>query len=556
MKSKSQIDEISRRQLLHATGAFGVGGMAALAGCTTGGDGGDGNGSDGGGGNGSDGGDGGDGGGETKAVIGPSTGPTTLDPQNHRETTTTTYLVHFYNGLVTRDNEMEIVPDVAKEWSNPDKTTWEFSLREGVMFSNDEEFTAETVKYNLERVSGQLNDKTLPISDLYESIDSIEVVDDYTARINLKNPDPLFLENQAELLYVPKKYTEENGFEALNDDPVGSGPYALDTWERDEQMLMTAREDYYAGEAPLDTLEWQPRPEAVSRLSGLTSGDLDLIRSVSPESEGQVESSGNAKLAKVESARSAALWLNMKQDVYDRDGAIFYDQPKLRKAVNYAINTQSIIENILGGNANPTHGWAPSKRYVGYNPDIEPYGHDPDRARQLRDEAGFDEGDLSVKLLTPRERYPSGVATSEAIATMLGEIGIDVELNAVEFGQFATATQEGNIPGMMFASWGNPKFNALDSYLPLVKPGELFSLLPTNDQQDWVQTTSQKIATASQAGNREQLDSILQECEQILHDNAAFVFLFQYIDVYGVGSDLDWQPRSDEIMYMFNASMQ
>jgi len=129
VKSKSQIDEISRRQLLHATGAFGVGGMAALAGCTTGGDGGDGNGSDGGGGNGSDGGDGGDGGGETKAVIGPSTGPTTLDPQNHRETTTTTYLVHFYNGLVTRDNEMEIVPDVAKEWSNPDKTTWEFSLR-------------------------------------------------------------------------------------------------------------------------------------------------------------------------------------------------------------------------------------------------------------------------------------------------------------------------------------------------------------------------------------------------------------------------------------------
>lgn len=549
MKPERYIDEISRRQLLQATGAFGVGGMAALAGCTTGGDGGDG-----GDGDGEDGGDGASG--DTRAVIAPSTGPTTLDPQNHRETTTATYLVHFYNGLVTRNQEMEIVPDLATEWSNPDETTWEFSLREGAMFSNGEEFTAETVKYNLERVSGQLNDKTLPITGLYEGIESIEVIDDYTARVNLANPDPLFLENQAELLYVSKQYTEENGFEALNENPVGTGPYELDTWQRDEQMLMTARDDYYAGTAPLDTLEWQPRPEAVSRLSGLTSGDVDLIRSVSPESESQVENSGNARLAKVESARSAALWLNMKQNVYDRDGSVFYDQPKLRKAVNYAIDKQSIIENILGGNANPTHGWAPSDRWVGYNPDIEPYGHDPERARQLRDEAGFDEGDLSVKLLTPRERYPSGVATSEAIATMLGEIGIDVELNAVEFGQFATATQEGNIPGMMFAAWGNPKFNALDPYLPLVKPGALFSLLPTNDQQDWVQTLDQKITTASQTGSREQLDMILQECEQILHDNAAFVFLFQYIDVYGVGTDLDWQPRSDEIMYMYNASMQ
>jgi peptide/nickel transport system substrate-binding protein len=544
MKPNKHIEEISRRQLLRTASAFGVGGMTALAGCTTGGDGGDG----------SDGGDGGDG--DTKAVIAPSTGPTTLDPQNHRETTTTTYLVHFYNGLVTRNNEMEIVPDLATEWSNPDETTWEFSLREGVNFSNDEEFTAETVKYNLERVSGQLNDKELPISGLYESIDSIEAVDDYTARVNLKNPDPLFLENQAELLYVPKQYTEENGFEALNDDPVGTGPYTLDTWERDEQMLMNARSDYYAGEAPIDTLEWQPRPEAVSRLTGLTSGDVDLIKGVSPQSEGQVESSENANLAKVESARSAALWLNMKQDVYDRDSPVFYDEPKLRKAVNLAIDTQSIIENILGGNGSSTHGWAPSERYVGYNPDIEPWGHDPERARQLRDEAGFDDGDISVTLLVPRERYPSGVAASEAIATMLGEIGIDVELNAIEFGQFATETQEGNIPGMMFAAWGNPKFNALDSYLPLVDPGALFSLLPENDQQDWVQSVDQKIATAAQTGNREQLNSVLQECEQILHDNAAFVFMFQYVDVYGVGSNLDWQPRSDETMYMYNASTQ
>jgi peptide/nickel transport system substrate-binding protein len=540
MKPSNRIDEVSRRQLLRATGALGTAGIAGLAGCS-GGDGGDG----------SDGGDGG-----TSAVIAPSTGPTTLDPQNHNETTTTTYLVHFYNGLVTRDNEMQIVPDLATEWTNPDPTTWEFSLREGVEFSNGEEFTAETAKYNLERVSGQLNDQTLPIQDLFTSIGEVEAVDTYTVRVNLNEPDPLFLDNQAGLHYVPMEYTQENGFDALNEDPVGTGPYALDSWQRDEQMLMTARDDYFDGTAPIDTLEWQPRPEAVSRLSGLTSGEVDLIRSVSPQSEPQVENASNAELKRVESARTAGVWLNMEQNVYGRDGAVFYDQPKLRKAVNYAVDTESIIENILGGNAIPSHGWAPSERFLGYNPDIEPYGHDPERARQLRDEAGFDEGDLSITLLTPRERYPSGVATSEAIATMLGDIGINVELNAVEFGQFADQTQQQNIPGMMFAAWGNPTFNVLETHLSIVQSDALFSTLPANDQQDWAQSVDQTIGEASQTVNRDELQSLLQETEQMLHDNAAFIFLFQYRDVYGVNTGLDWEPRSDEVMFMYNASTQ
>lgn len=558
MTRKKQFETISRRKVLQTTGAFGVGGLTALAGCAGDGNGtGDGDGGDGGGdGDGSgtgDGGNDGDDGGQS-IVVGPSTGPTTLDPQNHRETTTETYLVHFYNGLVTRNQQMEIVPDLATEWTNPDKTTWEFTLREGVQFSNGEEFTSETVKYNLERVSGQLNDKTLPIQDLYTSIESVETPDDYTARVNLSSPDALFLENQAELLYVPKKYTEENGFSALNDDPVGTGPYELDTWNRDQNMVMTARDGFFRGTPPVETLEWKPMPEASSRLSALTSGDVDIIRSLGPQAEERVGSSSNATVKKVRSSRSAALWLNMEQDVYGRDDPVFYDNPELRKAVNYAIDTQGIIEGILGGNGTPTHGWAPSEEYLGYNAEIEPYPYDPEKARSLREEAGYAEGELSLTLLVPRERYYKGVASSEAIATMLGEIGIDVELNAIEFGQFATQTQEHKIPGLMFASWGNPKFNVLDSYIPLVDPKAIFSLLPDNDQQDWVQEIAQKVATAQQTVDRDELDAILQECEQMLHDNAAFTFLFQYRDVYGVDANLGWEPRSDEVMYMYNAS--
>jgi len=109
---------------------------------------------------------------------------------------------------------------------------------------------------------------------------------------------------------------------------------------------------------------------------------------------------------------------------------------------------------------------------------------------------------------------------------------------------------------MMFAAWGNPKFNPLDAYLPLVMPGSIFSLLLENGQQDWVQEIGQKIQAAQTTVDREELDRQFQEIERILHEQAAFVFLFQYIDVYGADANLNWQPRSDEIMFMTNASWE
>lgn len=544
----NNIEMMNRRKLLTMTGAMGTGALVGLSGCM------------GGGGNGGEGdgtGSGTTGDGNSKAmsevVIAPTTGPTTLDPQNHRESTTATILIHFYDGLVARDNNMEIQPRLAKSWKNPDPQTWEFTLKEGVKFSNGEEFTAETVKYNLKRVSGQLKGaKTLPIKDQYTAIDTIEVLGDYQARVNLKRPDPLFLETQAGLLYVPKKYTEENGFKALNDNPVGTGPYELENWTRDQRLVQTARSDYFRGKPAIDTVTWRPMPESSSRLAGLIEGSVDLIRSANPRSAKRLENAEKTKLKSVRSARSAALWMNLEQNIPGRDGSLFYGKPKLRKAVNYAIDVDSIIKNILQGYGYRSHGWAPSKQFVGYNSNVQSYPYDTEKAKQLLEEAGYGDG-FSARLLVPRARYFKGVAASEAIATQLGKVGIDVELKAVEFGQFAEQTANHKMPEFMFAAWGNSTFNALDAYIPLVKSDSIFSLLPDEGRQEWVKTVDEKIDQASRMSNRKELDAILQELEMLMHEHAPFVFLFQYEDLYGVNSDLKWNPRSDEMMYMYRS---
>lgn len=548
----TNIEMMDRRKLLTLTGAIGTGGLAGLSGCmeSGGGGGGDGDGTV----SGTT--DGGSGNAMSEVVIAPTTGPTTLDPQNHREATTATILIHFYDGLVARDSNMEIQPRLAESWDKPDPETWEFTLREGVKFSNGEEFTAETVKYNLRRVSGQLNpDKTLPIVDQYEAIDTIEVLDDYQVRVNLKHPDPLFLETQAGLLYVPKKYTEENGFEALNDNPVGTGPFELDNWTRDERLVQTARSDYFRGEPAIEKITWRPMPESSSRLASLLDGSVHLIRSANPRSAERIKNNNTSELKSVRSARSAALWMNLEQDIPGRDGSLFYGEPNLRKAVNYAIDVEAIIENILQGYGYRSNGWAPSEQFVGYNSEIEPYPHDPEKAQELLEEAGYGDG-FSARLLVPRERYFKGVEASEAIATQLGEVGIDVELNAVEFGQFAEQTGNHNMPEFMFAAWGNSTFNALDAYIPLVKSDQIFSLLPDEGRQEWVKTVDEKITQASQTSERDELDGILQELEMLMHEHAPFVFLFQYEDLYGVNNDLNWNPRSDEMMYLYQSGDQ
>jgi peptide/nickel transport system substrate-binding protein len=490
------------------------------------------------------------------ATIAPATGPTTLDPHNHQETTTSTFLIHFYDGLVTRDADMNVAPALAEDWENVDDTTWEFRLRTDVEFHNGEPFTVETAKYNLDRVSGNLNgaETTVNQGD-YSSIDSVEIVDDSTIRVNLAAPDPIFLGKQAQLRLVPKQYTEENGFEALNDDPIGTGPYELEEWQRDQEMVMIANSEYFRGEPPIGEIRWLPTPEASSRISLLTTGDADLIRSAQPRNEERVESNSGTEIKRVQSARGAAVWLNMKEELPSGGEPAFHDNPEVRRAVNYATDIDSIIENILLNNGSRIHGWAYNDDYVGYNSNIDPYPHDPDQARELLAEGGFEDG-FETTLLVPRGRYFKGVSTAEAIATQLGEIGIDVSIDSPEFGTFAERTQQGDIPGMMFAAWGNPTFNPVDPYSALVDPQGLFSLLPENNQPDWVVNVISLIDRAQTTGDREELASTVMDIERILHDQAAFNFTFQYRDVYGINSALSWEPRTDELVDLAGAELE
>jgi len=536
--TESRALEIDRRRLLQITGVLGAGG---LAGCSSG----DGSGSDGGG-----------GGGEDRLDIAVATGPNALDPHTNQETTTETVYIHFYDAMVARNQDMEIVPRLAESWEQPDDTTWVFDLREDVTFENGEPFNAEIVQYNIRRLTGELEGaEEVQLADRYKPIENTEILDDHRIQFNLKQPQPLFLQYQAQTYYLPKKFTQENGFEALNENPIGTGAYNLKEWQRDTKFVMTARDDYFRGKASIERVVWTPMPETSSRLSALISGDADIIRSVAPTDVPRVENNQNTEIRMVPSSRSALLFMNMEQEIPGRDDSLFYKNPELRKAVVHAIDYQSIIENVLGGFGEQISGIAFDETIVGHNPNIESYPFDLEKAKSLIDEAGYPDG-FDAQLLVPRGRYFKGVSVAEAIATMLGEIGINIELDVVDYGTFAEQTFDHIMPEFMFAGWGTDTFHALDPYTILVKSDSFLSWYPDpgEGQPDWVRQSDQLIEEARTTGDQEKVEAILQEAEALNHEHAPYAYLYQTVAPWGVNKELDWQSRADEKLWVYPAS--
>lgn len=162
---------------------------------------------------------------KTRVVIAQGVDPTSMDPDMHRETPTDNVLVHIYDPLVQRNNDAKIVPCLAESWKIVNDTTIELKLRKGIKFSNGEPFNAAVVKYNYDRVAGLMPGakKTLNARD-YKSIKEVKVIDDYTAHIITKHPDPLLMAYMSVKLIVPIEYTKKDNFKALANKPVGTGP--------------------------------------------------------------------------------------------------------------------------------------------------------------------------------------------------------------------------------------------------------------------------------------------------------------------------------------------
>ncbi|MEM7735618.1 MAG: ABC transporter substrate-binding protein [Deinococcota bacterium] len=470
-------------------------------------------------------------------VVMQSADANTLDPTMNRETSTFNILLNIYDGLLFKEADGSFSPGLAESWQRIDDLTWEFTLREGVTFHNGEALTAEAVAFTINRILDPETES--PIARGFAFIESIDVTGELNFTITTSSPQPLAESYFAELLTIPPGYFEEVGAEAFAESPIGTGPFVVDSWQRDVAVQMTANPDYWRGLAGIDSLEFRPVPEALTRFSSLAAGEADLIVNVPASLVPSIESNDALKLDTIAGARVIFIGMNTLADSPVQD-------PLVRQALNYAVDVEAIIAGVLGGLATPTTTLL-TDIDLGYNAALDPYPYDPERARELLAEAGYGDG-LSLRLETPNGRYVSDVQVAQAIAAQLEAVGVTVDFEVREYGAYVGDLFAGNAPDLFLLGWGNAVFDADFILYPLTRTEGLLSFYSNPDLDTFLDEGS----TSVDADVRRQA---YEGATVLLQEEAPFIYLYKQQDAYGISERLDWTPRADEFLWLYSASV-
>ena len=385
-------------------------------------------------------------------VLAEGTDLKALDPQESGDIYSNFFLKHVYNRLFKLNAENEIECDLAESYEILDDVTYHIVLKQGVKFHDGSELTANDVKFTLERAKEKSNTKVNA-----ENIDTVTVNSDYDLTVTTKAPYPSFLyflsgENMSIVSESVVSEAEADGG-VYGDSPIGTGPFKFVEWAPNDHWTIERFEDYF-GEAPLaDSLTCRIIPEASARVIALENNEVDAVLTVGAVESANVEANPDLVLESGISPALSYLGLNC------RKGPLA--DKKVRQAISYGINKQEIIDTVLEGQGEVANSYM-GKTIPGWNESLEPYPHDPEKAKELLAEAGYGDG-FTLKL------YASGDQnnrTAQLIQAQLGEIGITVDINMYDWGAFTEAVNRGD-EDIFIMGWANRSGDPDYSITPL-----------------------------------------------------------------------------------------
>lgn len=339
-----------------------------------------------------------------------------------------TYLDLVYEYLTYIDPETgETIPGLAESWEmSEDGRTWTFHLREGVEFSGGYgELTSEDVAYSIARLTAE-DSRAGPASAMRRAIASVETPDERTVVVHLNFPDFELAQGYfgaaQQLGIVSKAYFDEVGEEQASTDPVGTGPYVLESATPGSEIVMTVREDvadHWRVVPEFETISFLVVPEESTRVAMLQTGEAD-IAPISFDSIPTVEGAG-LRIVSAEATWSPVVrfggLIQTSEDRYNPDNP--WAIREVRQALNYAVDKQTIIDELFQGQATIAASDTPVPAWSS----IQPYPYDPELARQLLAEAGYPDGfDITLKTFTtaPGAELP---LMAEAVALYWQDIG-------------------------------------------------------------------------------------------------------------------------------------
>jgi peptide/nickel transport system substrate-binding protein len=427
-----------------------------------------------------------------------------------------------FEGLTAQElGTYKIVPGLAQSWDiSKDGLTYTFKLRPNVKFHDGTPLTAEAVRFCFER---QMNDKgpyyatgTYPyVKGFLGNVAGVEVIDPLTVQIKLKAPLTPFLQYLAHhSLYIYSPEALKKFGKDIVKNPVGTGPFKLETWEPGVKVVLARNDQYWGGAPKIRQAIYVPIIEAQARLAAIKTGEIDLTMDVPPDSLSDLRKDPNVVVAETNSSAVWYITLNTRHPILK--------DKRVRQALNYAVNKDAIIRDILKGTAIVARG--PMSPVYGpyYEEALKTYPHDLEKARALLKEAGHANG-FELTFLVPESGsgMQSPVEMATVIQANLAQVGVRAKIQTMEWGAYLKKYLES--PDMAEMSW-NPSIGDPDHMMYMLLSSDRFP--PAFNagfyQNDKVDELLRKGRTTIEEKARVPL---YKEAQKLVVDDAPWIFV-------------------------------
>jgi peptide/nickel transport system substrate-binding protein len=449
--------------------------------------------------------------------------PTSLDPHEQLSGATLQLSHLMFDPLVRFRQDMTLEPRLAKSWEQIDDRTTRFHLRDGVKFHSGRTLSAQDVVWTFNRLKQSPDFKAL-----FEPFEGARAIDDLTVDLITKGPYPLVL-NLATYIFPmdrqfytgedergrPKDGIVKHGASFASDNASGTGPFMVTEREQGVRLDMKRFSDYWDKDSPgnVGRIVFTPIKEPATRVAALLTGDVDFISPVPPTDLTRIEANDCCTLVTMPSPRILTFELN-------QDRVPAFKDPRVRLAINYAVNREGIADKIMRGLATAAGQLSPDG-YAGHDKALKPR-YDLTKAKALMKEAGYEDG-FSVTMMAPNNRYIGDARIAEAIAAMLAKINIKVDLETMPKAQYWQRFDE-RAGDMMMIGWQSDTQDSANFYEFLVMTpdketgyGQYNAGNYSNPEVDRRTLETQTMT------DPEARAEVLRRIERILYDDAALL---------------------------------
>jgi ABC-type transport system substrate-binding protein len=438
-------------------------------------------------------------------------------------------LEHIYETLFVMSVDGDLEPLLAESIEpGDDPQTFIVKLRQGISFTDGTPFNADAVKANLDWVLNTEN--AAPFRFLISRIEEVVVVDDYTVQINLDSDfAPLAAHLSHGALAMVSPAALEQGADFLATNAIGTGPYLLDNWARAEAVTLKRNPDYWGAPANIETVIFKVVTEDGARMVEVEAGTADISVRVPPAEAARLAANPNIDIVTTPGLRTIYIFFNTTAEPFD--------DVRVRQAVNYAVDVESIVRDLFDDAALVSRAPFASPIF-GYS-EQAPYSRDLGKARDLLREAGVEEG-TTVVLYHPTGRYIQDALVADAVRAQLREVGLNVELRTLEWTQyvpFVRAVEEENEVQFAMLGWGTPTMDADYALFALFHSSEV----PPGFNGAFYQNPAVDALLDAARTNPDPAarEAAYAEAIEIIWDDAPWLFLYSEIQITAVRTNVD-----------------